>query len=37
MDLFKVNYENYKNIKVGLVTWNLAGNSPPTILDFGIP
>jgi len=37
MNLLKESYESYRNINVGLITWNLAGNSPPTPLDFILP
>lgn len=33
MDSVKEKYESFKNIKVGVLTWNLAGKCPSANLD----
>ena len=33
MESVKDRYETWKNIKVGVLTWNLAGKQPPPNMD----
>jgi hypothetical protein len=33
MDAVKERYESFKKIKVGVITWNLAGKCPSASLD----